>query len=371
MKRGKEGQMSFRTKHEILIQPAQDLKEIPDDSINLIVTSPPYPMIEMWDDVFSGQNEEIKNALENLDGDLAFKLMHDELFKVWKECYRVLLPGGIACINIGDATRTIDNNFKLYPSHARIIENCLAIGFQSLPEILWRKPTNAPNKFMGSGMLPPNAYVTLEHEYLLIFRKGSKREFKSKVLKNKRRNSAFFWEERNQWFSDVWDLKGISQVLSTTNTRMRSAAFPFELAYRLVNMFSIEEDMILDPFLGTGTTMFAAMASCRNSIGIEIDENFLKVINEKLLNIVQFSNDHVKDRILQHLQHVSDRIEKNKPLKHLNVNYGFPVVTSQEKNIKFYYLKNVSKISDKQFEVLYEFNDAKYFTGKLAPIMPK
>ena len=125
---------------------------------------------------------------------------------------------------------------------------------------------------MGSGMLPAGAYVTLEHEYILILRKGSKREFKLDAQKQNRRESAFFWEERNAWFSDVWmDLKGTSQNLGNRTARLRSAAFPFDLPYRLLNMFSVKGDTVVDPFLGIGTTMWAAMAAGRNCIGYEIE----------------------------------------------------------------------------------------------------
>lgn len=85
------------------------------------------------------------------------------------------------------------------------------MGFSNLPNIIWKKPTNSPNKFMGSGTLPVGAYVTLEHEFILLFRKDSKRVFESDQDKQLRKESAFFWEECNQWFSDSWDLKGISQ----------------------------------------------------------------------------------------------------------------------------------------------------------------
>ena len=105
------------------------------------------------------------------------------------------------------------------------------MGFTNLPEIIWRKPTNSPNKFMGSGMLPAGAYVTLEHEFILIFRKGGKRIFKSDAEKLKRQQSAFFWEERNVWFSDLWTLTGTNQKLNNKNSRERSAAYPFDLAY--------------------------------------------------------------------------------------------------------------------------------------------
>ena len=111
-------------------------------------------MIEMWDDMFIGQNPEIGKALKANRGLEAFELMHRELDRIWEEVYRILKTGGIACINIGDATRTLDGNFALYSNHSRILKYLYEAGFSALPTILWRKQTNAPNKFMGSGMLP-------------------------------------------------------------------------------------------------------------------------------------------------------------------------------------------------------------------------
>ena len=171
--------------HNIYFKSSQDMSDIPSDSVDLVVTSPPYPMISMWDTLFSEQNDSIDKALSDNKGLIAFELMHEQLDLIWNETWRVLKEGGFVCINIGDATRTINGTFMLYPNHSRIISGMLEIGFNSLPEILWRKQTNAPNKFMGSGMLPAGAYITLEHEYILIFRKGKRREFKTNKEKNK------------------------------------------------------------------------------------------------------------------------------------------------------------------------------------------
>ena len=173
----------MKTTHKILFQDSRDLKNIPSESVDLIVTSPPYPMIEMWDEMFGNQNPSIQSALANGDGKLAYALIHEILDSVWNEVFRVLKNDRFACINIGDATRTVNGNFCLYPNHARILTYLLNIGFSALPDILWRKQANTPNKFMGSGMLPAGAYVTLEHEYILIVRKGSKREFKTEEEK--------------------------------------------------------------------------------------------------------------------------------------------------------------------------------------------
>ena len=315
----------MKTSHRICFKNSTDLKELPGESVELMVTSPPYPMIEMWDDILSGQNFKINEALEKKEGNVAFEVMHRELDKVWKEVYRVLKKGGFACINIGDATRKLDKEFKLYTNHSRILEYCLSLGFSPLPEILWRKQTNAPNKFMGSGMLPAGAYVTLEHEYILILRKGPKREFKTNEEKLKRLQSAFFWEERNVWFSDVWeDLKGTKQNNINKNIRARSGAYPFELPYRIINMLSLREDTVLDPFLGTGTTTAAAMATGRNSIGFEIDPNFKKHLYERFQDIVGFSNKLIRNRIENHLRFVQDRVQSRGPLGYFNKHYGFP-----------------------------------------------
>lgn len=212
------------TSHHVITGPAQHMQTLDNESVQLIVTSPPYPMISMWDQIMTGQNPKIGEALERNDGPLAFELMHRELDQVWAEAYRVLTPGGFACINIGDATRTLNGSFALYANHARIISAFASLGFSNLPNILWQKQTNAPNKFMGSGMLPAGAYVTLEHEWILIFRKGGKRVVRSEEEKQLRRESAFFWEERNSWFSDRWDLKGVKQKIQKSIARDRSAA---------------------------------------------------------------------------------------------------------------------------------------------------
>ena len=344
----------METTHNILFQDAQDLKEIPSESVDLVVTSPPYPMIEMWDEMFSHQNPEIQKALACGDGKQAYALMHEVLDAVWSEMFRVLKDGRFACINIGDATRKVQDDFCLYPNHARILNYLLDIGFSALPDILWRKQANTPNKFMGSGMLPAGAYVTLEHEYILIVRKGSKREFKTEDEKQNRRESALFWEERNIWYSDVWtDIKGTGQKLPKAMSRLRSAAFPFDLAYRLINMYSVKGDVILDPFLGTGTTTTAAMTSGRNSIGVEIDESFQNVICPIAKDIVNFSNTYLQDRAFRHLKFVKNRIQNTKPLKYTNAYYGFPVVTSQEQFILFNNLEAVEACRNNIFQATY------------------
>ncbi|MBW2449513.1 MAG: site-specific DNA-methyltransferase [Deltaproteobacteria bacterium] len=361
----------MKTIHNFIFSNSKKMGTIPSSSVHLVVTSPPYPMIEMWDDMFKRQSNEITKALKHEQGLQAFELMHRELDPVWKEIYRILIDGGIACINIGDAVRTMDDEFRLYPNHSRILAAMLKTGFSALPLILWRKPTNAPNKFMGSGMLPAGAYVTLEHEYILILRKGPKREFSSPLKKQTRREGAFFWEERNNWFSDVWfGLIGTTQKMKNNTARLRSAAFPFELAYRLVNMYSTKEDTVVDPFLGTGTTMFAAMATGRNSIGFEIESGFRDEIVSIKDRVIDTSNDRIHHRIQNHLAFVQKRSEDKGNLKYVNKHYKFPVVTRQEVELFFNPLKNIEQIDGNTMTVTYSEVPQENFEGDWKEVAP-
>ena len=330
-------------KHTVYFKASQNMSQLKNESVDIVVTSPPYPMIEMWDDIMANQNPEIKTALDDKKPREAFELMHLELDKVWSECWRVLKNGSFLCINIGDATRTIDGEFALYNNNTRIIQACEKLGFINLPNILWRKTTNAPNKFMGSGMLPCGAYVTLEHEWILIFRKGSKRAYK-KVDEKKAR----FWEERNVWFSDVWEIKGVKQTIDNAPSRDRNASYPLELPYRLINMYSQKGDVVLDPFMGLGTTSIAAILTERNSVGFEIDP-LLKPLLKDILGTVSVvkANALINERYKKHLAFVDERIKMKKEVKYDNVHMDCKVMTGQETDMNFHYLKEVNVIDEK------------------------
>ncbi len=362
----------MKTQHRIIFKDARKMGDLVSESVELVVTSPPYPMIEMWDSVFAAQNPAIADHLRAGRGLEAFALMHELLDEVWRELYRILKPGCIACINIGDAVRTLNDRFQLYSNHARILNALQQTGFSALPEILWRKQTNAPNKFMGSGMLPSGAYVTLEHEHILIVRKGSKRKFDSEPDRMRRRQSAFFWEERNVWFSDVWmDLKGAVQKLNGNEARRRSGAFPFELPYRLINMFSVYQDTVIDPFLGTGAAMLAAAAAGRNSIGFEIDSSFESRIFDQLIQGAELAQQRLRDRIQSHLDFVESRIQNDQgEMKHLSRNYRFPVMTRQEVDLRFYPLISIAPAGPGRFEAIYEESLKERSDGReTAPVM--
>ena len=326
----------METEHRIVVGDARDLDELDDDSVELVVTSPPYPMIEIWDELFAELDPEIGDRLSAGDGRGAFELMHDALEPVWRELERVLVDGGIACINVGDATRTVDGDFRVYQNHARILETVASIGFEPLPEILWRKPANSAAKFMGSGMIPPNAYVTLEHEYILVFRNGdSKRSFEPNDPD--RYEAAYFWEERNRWFSDLWtDVRGRVQALDRDDLRERSAAYPLEIPYRLIQMYSVYGDTVLDPFWGTGTTTLAAMVAGRNSVGYELETAFTAAFGDRVEGVSELSERFARARLADHREFVEAERDAGNGFDYRAEHYDTPVRTKQERTIRFY-----------------------------------
>jgi DNA modification methylase len=417
---------SQRTAHDLIIGDARSMDVIADHSIDLVVTSPPYPMIELWDPLFISQDSRIEHLLHNGRGTEAFRYMHMLLDPVWRDLCRVIKPGGFVCINIGDATRRVGDDFRLYPNHSLVQQRFLELGFDALPLILWWKPTNSPTKFMGSGMLAAGAYVTLEHEYILIFRKGKKRVFATPEAKLLRRKSALFWEERNRWYADRWDLSGVRQEIAggaagsgrtthadesgfgsgaakqdpeggaaldrrgsgaakhnpeggaaldrrgsgadenrqtrgttgsrpgaSENSRTRNAAFPLELAYRLINMYSVQGDTVLDPFAGTGTTLLAGLAACRSSLGVEIDPSLCAMFTGRAARIIPGLNTLITERLRAHTQFVSEREQAKKPLRYTNRHYGFPVMSGQETELFFPPLKQVTLSADGNMRAVY------------------
>jgi site-specific DNA-methyltransferase (cytosine-N4-specific) len=279
----------MQTEHKIILGNSQQMHEVEDSTIHLMVTSPPYPMIKMWDAPFAAINPQIVALWQELEANgkeetvtQIYDAIHEALAKVWRETFRVLIKGGIACINIGDATRTVNGKFRLFPNHSRIIEHCEKIGFTTLPYVLWKKPTTKPKykgkgAFLGSGFLPPNAYVTLDCEFILIFRKGELRRFPPND--SHRYESAFTKKQRDEWFTQIWDITGVRQT--TSQLERRIAAYPDEIVNRLIRMFSVKGDTVLDPFLGSGTTVKLAIQNGRNSVGYETDETLLPLIKKK------------------------------------------------------------------------------------------
>lgn len=258
------------TQHRLHLGDARELDWIADGSVHLVVTSPPYWTLKKYND-----------HPHQLGAVSEYERFHDELERVWRHCYRVLVPGGRLVCVIGDvciARRRNNGRHMVMPLHADVSVRCRRVGFDYLTPIFWNKITNASyevengSSFLGKPY-EPNAIIKNDIEYLLMLRKsGGYRN----PTDEQRRRSKMSKEEHAKWFRSNWsDVPGAS-------TKEHPAPFPVELAYRLVRMFSFVEDTVLDPFVGTGSTMVAAIRSERNSIGNEIDPHYFKMAEEKV-----------------------------------------------------------------------------------------
>ncbi|MEN3045315.1 MAG: site-specific DNA-methyltransferase, partial [Candidatus Hydrothermales bacterium] len=243
--------------------------ELQDETIDLIVTSPPY-----WN---------LKDY--NVENQIGFnQSLHDylkDLFIVWAECFRVLRAGARLCVNVGDIfLRTSIYGFhKIVPIHAEIVIQAEKIGFDYMGAIIWQKRTNkrttGGSSFMGSYPYPSNGMIEIDYEFILIFKKCGKSK---KVSQEIKKQSGLTKEEWRDYFNGHWAIPGVKQ-------RGHCAMFPLEIPLRLIKMFSFVGDVVLDPFLGSGTTLQAAYILKRNGIGYEINKNYLNLIQEKLKNV--------------------------------------------------------------------------------------
>jgi DNA modification methylase len=251
------------TFHRLINGDARDLSFLKDESVHLVVTSPPY-----WNLKRYNENPDQLGHVQNYEAFLA------EVEKVWRHAFRVLVPGGRLVCVVGDVcvARRNFGRHLVFPLHADICVICRRIGFDNLNPILWHKISNASyevsngSKFLGKPY-EPNAIIKNDMEFILMQRKpgGYRRPTESQ-----RNASRINKEEFNRWFQQIWNITGAS-------TKNHPAPFPLELATRLVRMFSFVGDTVLDPFSGSGTTMVAAMRSGRNSIGVDIDSEYCKM----------------------------------------------------------------------------------------------
>ena len=248
----------------IIMGDSRSLVELEDETIDLTITSPPYWHIKDYD----------------TEAQIGYKqTLHEyliALFRVWKEVYRVLKPGSRLCINIGDQfLRTVTyGRYRIVPLHSEFINQCEQIGFDYMGSIIWQKKTTMNTtggaSVMGSFPYPKNGIIEVDYEYIMVFKKIGKTEVDREV-KEKSRLSKEEWKE---YFSSHWNFGGERQI-------DHEAMFPVELPRRLIKMFSFVGDTVLDPFLGSGTTIKAALENDRNAIGYELNEKNLETIEKK------------------------------------------------------------------------------------------
>jgi len=232
---------------------AENMSMIPDNSLHLMITSPPY------------------NVSKEYDEDMSLKEYLEMLNKVFIETYRVLINGGRACINVANLGR------KPYiPLSDYISQLMIEIGFNMRGEIIWNKAASAsPSTAWGSWMSASNPILRDIHEYILVFSKGDyKRERKRNELESKQ--NSISKEDFMEWTKSIWTFNAES-----ARRVGHPAPFPIDLPYRLIQLYSFKKDIILDPFMGSGTTGIAALKSERSYIGFEISQEYIDLINKR------------------------------------------------------------------------------------------
>ena len=258
--------MNRKTKHKIVVGDSRQMIGVPDNSVQLIITSPPYWQLKDYGvNNQIGYNDSYEGYINNLN-------------LVWNECYRVLDNGCRLCVNIGDqfARSVYYGRYKVIPIRTEIIKFCEAIGFDYMGAIIWQKKTTSNTtggaSLMGSYPTPRNGILSIDYEFILIFKKLGTPKRPSKEIKEL---SKMTKEEWKTYFSGHWSFGGVKQ-------NGHIAVFPEELPKRLIKMFAFVGDTVLDPFLGSATTSLAAKNLGRNSIGYEINAGFLPYIEQKL-----------------------------------------------------------------------------------------
>ena len=261
----------LKTIHKIINGDSRQMNLLPDKSVHLVITSPPYWQLKDYGtNTQIGFHDSYENYINNLN-------------LVWKESYRVLHSGCRLCINIGDqfARSVYYGRYKVIPIRTEIIKFCETIGFDYMGAVIWQKVTTCNTTggatIMGSFPYPRNGILKLDYEFILLFKKLGD---PTKPTKEQKDLSVITKDEWNTYFSGHWYFAGTKQ-------NGHIAMFPEELPARLIKMFSFTGETVLDPFLGSGTTSLAAYNLERNSVGYEINPDFIPMVKEKL-NIQQF-----------------------------------------------------------------------------------
>lgn len=291
----------MNTLHKIVIGDSRQMEEVPDESVHLIITSPPYWQLKDYgNEKQIGFNDTYEEYINNLN-------------LVWNECHRILHKGCRLCINIGDqfARSVYYGRYKVIPIRTEIIKFCESVGFDYMGAIIWQKVTTCHTTggatVMGSFPYPRSGILKLDYEFILIFKKYGNQPKASHEVKEQ---SKLTQKEWNQYFTGHWNFPGEKQD-------KHLAMFPEELPKRLIKMFSFVGDTVLDPFLGSGTTSLAARNLKRNSIGYEINNDFLPIIKERLGIKQKTVFQNVSFEIIKQEQRKIDFKEKVKKLSYI------------------------------------------------------
>jgi site-specific DNA-methyltransferase (adenine-specific) len=322
--------MELKPKTSIILGDSRNMKELKDESVHLIVTSPPYWQLKDYGIGSQiGFNDSYEDYINNLN-------------LVWKECYRVLHNGCRLCINIGDqfARSVYYGRYKIIPIREEIIRFCETIGFDYMGAIIWQKVTTCNTTggatIMGSFPYPRNGIIKLDYEFILIFKKLGDPPKVSREIKEK---SKLTTEEWNEYFYGHWNFPGERQD-------KHLAMFPEELPKRLIKMFSFVGDTVLDPFLGSGTTCLAAKNLNRNSIGYEINKDFLSAIKEKIKGDISVIAQEKKGidfkKEIQKLPYVfKDPVKFDKKIDPKKLKFGSKIDNSEHQRETYYSVKEI------------------------------
>ncbi len=329
----------MQTHHKIITGDSRHMADLPDSSVHLAITSPPYWQLKDYgSETQIGFNDSYESYINNLN-------------LVWKECYRTLYPGCRLCVNIGDqfARAVYYGRYKVIPIREEIIKFCETIGFDYMGAVIWQKVTTSNTTGggvqMGSYPYPRNGILKLDYEFILVFKKLG---IAPKPTIQQKEQSKMSAEEWNTYFAGHWNFPGARQ-------NGHIAMFPEELPMRLIKMFSFVGETVLDPFLGSGTTSLTAKNLNRNSIGFEINPDFITLIKDKLetsrmdllctqyefmtqeQNIIDFDNEIEK---LPYIFHDPHHLDKKIDIKKLQ--YGSKIdKDSAAEREKFYTVKEI------------------------------
>lgn len=327
----------MKTIHRIITGDSRQMNLLLDKSVHLVITSPPYWQLKDYGTAKQiGFHESYETYINNLN-------------LVWKECYRVLRPGCRLCINIGDqfARSVYYGRYKVIPIRTEIIKFCETMGFDYMGAIIWQKVTTTNTtggaSIMGSFPYPRNGILKLDYEFILLLKKQGN---SPKPTKEQKESSVMTKEEWNAYFSGHWNFAGVKQD-------KHLAMFPEKLPARLIKMFAFTGETVLDPFLGSGTTSLAARNLGRNSVGYEINADFISKIKEKL-NVTQsditgteyvFLNDSIKsdmDKEIEKLPYIfKDTHKLDKKIDPKKLQFGSRIDKNSEQREEYYSVKEI------------------------------